>query len=216
MVSHELKTPLTTLQGYLQLAQTHAQQDGDGFMVSALEQTVKQVRKMTTMINGFLNVSRLESGKIHIDRKTFDMALLVQEIVEETGVFYAHHKIKITHADAAIVYADRDKIGQVLSNLVSNAAKYSGGQPLIAVACEKINGVVRISVTDDGIGIEEKHLTNIFTRYYRVQENTTVSGFGIGLYLSAEIIGRHQGRIWAESEHGKGSVFYFTIPLHNK
>ncbi|MDB5112201.1 MAG: hypothetical protein JWR67_3315, partial [Mucilaginibacter sp.] len=113
------------------------------------------------------------------------------------------------------ITADRDKIGSVVSNLISNAVKYSPRGKLIEIDY-KINGnMIVASVKDEGMGIKPKDIDKIFERYYRVETKQTqhISGFGIGLYLSAEIIKRHEGKIWAESESGKGSTFYFELPL---
>jgi PAS domain S-box-containing protein len=212
MVSHELKTPLTSLNAYLQMLHQKAQKVADGFSVNALEQSVKQVRKMTTMINGFLNITRLESGKIHIDKQRFDMAELVLESESETVLMNATHTFIFHPVEPTIVLADRDKIGQVINNLISNAVKYSKSGSIIQIACVTEEGLARFSVSDEGIGIEQRHLEELFKRYYRVENNNHISGFGIGLYLSAEIIERHDGRIWAESIPGQGSTFYFTLP----
>jgi two-component system, OmpR family, sensor histidine kinase VicK len=213
MVSHELKTPLTSLNAYLQMLHSKAKKAEDTFSVTALDQSVKQVKRMTTMINGFLNVSRLESAKIDIDKKRFDMAGLVKESEVETFAMYSSHKINFAPVQETLVYADRDKIGQVITNLISNAVKYSKPSSTINIACITVNGFARISVVDEGIGIKKEVINRIFERYYRVENNNLISGFGIGLYLSAEIIERHQGKIWVESEPRKGSTFYFSLPV---
>ena len=213
MVSHELKTPLTSLNGYLQLLQRRAQKEGDSNSTHALDHSLKQVRQMTAMINGFLNVSRLESGKIHIERSTFDFSELLVEIEEEHQLLYTSHDLIFHPIPELIISADRQKIAQVINNLVSNAVKYSQNGTSINVFTIKQDNWLRLSVRDHGIGIKTEALAKLFQRYYRVEESSNVSGFGIGLYLSAEIIGRHGGRIWAESEVGKGSTFYFELPL---
>jgi two-component system sensor histidine kinase VicK len=212
MVSHELKTPLTSLNAYVQMLQGKAQKNKDSFTVGALEKARKQVNKMTTMINGFLNVSRLESGKIHIDKQLFDMAELIKEVEEESLVTISSHQIIFAPVEPAFVMADKDKIGQVISNLISNATKYSAPDSIIHVACIGINNTVQVSVRDEGIGINAQDLERLFDRYYRVESTNTISGFGIGLYLSAEIIARHDGQIWVESDLDKGSIFYFSLP----
>jgi len=213
MVSHELKTPLTSLNGYLQLLHLRAKKAEDAFITNALDQSVKQVKRMTNMINGFLNVSRLESGKIHIEMQRFDMADLIQEMAEETRTLYSGKTFIFHPVESTIVNADHDKIGQVINNFISNAVKYSDPGTTIQVACVQENGFTRVSVSDEGMGIEKTELPKLFERYYRVNNTNNVSGFGIGLYLCAEIIQRHQGKIWAESEPGKGSTFYFWLPL---
>jgi PAS domain S-box-containing protein len=215
MVSHELKTPLTSLNAYLQMLQSKAIKAEDTFTVGALHKSVNQVRKMTTMINGFLNVSRLESGKIQIDKQRFDMANLAKEIEADTITMISSHHIIFEPVMPTIVFADRDKIGHVIHNFISNAVKYSPAGSTINVACLTVNGAAQVSVKDLGIGIKAEDTENIFDRYYRVssKQTQTISGFGIGLYLCAEIIKRHEGRIWVESELGKGSTFYFSLPL---
>ncbi|MDB5149286.1 MAG: Histidine kinase [Mucilaginibacter sp.] len=213
MVSHELKTPLTSLNGYLQLLQLRLKKAEDTFTIGALDHSVKQVKRMTTMINGFLNVSRLESGKIYIEKKRFDMADLIKEMAEETETLYSGYQFIFHPVEPTVVNADQDKIGQVINNFISNAVKYSNAETTIQIACVQLNGFTRVSVSDEGMGIDKSDISRLFERYYRVNNNNHISGFGIGLYLSAEIIERHQGKIWAESEPGKGSTFYFSLPL---
>jgi two-component system sensor histidine kinase VicK len=215
MVSHELKTPLTSLNAYLQVLQTKILAGADSFTSGALDQSVKQVRKMTVMINGFLNVSRLESGKINIEKQLFDMSEMVAEIEEETIAMISTHQFIFHPVESVYVTADKDKIAQVLSNLISNAVKYSTAGTLIKVSCAAVNNNAQISVTDEGAGIHEQDIDRIFERYSRIQtdHNQHISGFGIGLYLSKEIIKRHGGKIWVESKSGIGSTFYFSLPL---
>lgn len=213
MVSHELKTPLTSLNAYLQMLQLKAKKGEDTFTYSAIERSVKQVKRMTTMINGFLNVSRLESGKIHIEKQRFDMADLINEMAEETRALYSSHEFIFHPVEPTMVDADRDKIGQVINNFISNAVKYSKVGTIIQIACVQADGFTRVSVKDEGMGINKSDISRLFERYYRVNNNNKISGFGIGLYLSAEIIERHQGKIWADSESGVGSIFYFSLPL---
>jgi len=214
MASHELKTPLTSLNAYLQMLQARARKADDAFTLGALDKSVNQIKKMTTMINGFLNVSRLESGKIHIDKSSFDMAGLMMELEEESITTIASHKVVFAPVEKTCVVADRDKIGQVVNNFISNAVKYSPVGSTINVACVMADGYAQVSVQDEGQGIKPEDQRKLFDRYYRVESNAAhIAGFGIGLYLCAEIIQRHQGRIWVESEVSKGSTFRFSLPL---
>jgi PAS domain S-box-containing protein len=217
MVSHELKTPLTSLTAILQVLNAKLKKSEDGFVPGALEKANQQVKKMTGMINGFLNISRLESGKILIDKQTFTIGELVKEAIEETNLVGVGHIIDLQTCDKIVVNADRDKIGSVISNLLSNAIKYSPKGSHILVNCRRSENEVLFSVEDEGLGIRPEDREKVFDRFYRVESNYTrhISGFGIGLYLSAEIIRRHNGRIWVESENGKGSTFYFCLPLKN-
>jgi two-component system, OmpR family, sensor histidine kinase VicK len=165
------------------------------------------------MINGFLNVSRLESAKIQLDKSDFILADLVKEMIEEAAVIQPKHTLTFLPCEHIMVNADRDKIGNVISNLVSNAIKYSPYDRNIEVKCTTVGNEAQISVKDNGIGIKPEDIDKLFERYYRAKVDSSISGFGIGLYLCAEIIQRHKGRIWVESELGKGSTFFFSLPL---
>ncbi|GAC1314862.1 MAG: hypothetical protein NVSMB24_39980 [Mucilaginibacter sp.] len=215
MASHELKTPLTSLNAIIQVANAKLKQSNDSFLVGAMEKANQQVKRMTAMINGFLNVSRLESGRIHIEKQVFDIGTLLSEAVDEARLIFNTHNIHLPNCPAIRVNADREKIGSVISNLISNAVKYSPKGKNVGIDCVVQSNEVIISVNDEGMGMKPHDLDKIFERYYRVETDHTrhISGFGIGLYLSSEIVRRHNGRIWAESESGKGSTFYFSLPL---
>lgn len=215
MVSHELKTPLTSLTALIQVAHGKAKKGEDTFLTGAMEKAGLQVKRMTAMINGFLNISRLEAGKIHIEKQHFDLGELLNEIMDETRLIVGSHHINLTACSNINLNADRDKISSVISNLISNAVKYSPRGKQIDIKCNVRDKMVIVSVKDEGMGIKLHDLDKIFDRYYRVETHHTrhISGFGIGLYLSAEIIKGHGGEIWAESESGKGSTFYFSLPI---
>jgi len=217
MVSHELKTPVTSITGYLQVLQRLFKNTGDDFTGSVLDKMGRQLTKMTTMINGFLNVSRLESGKIHLDRQRFNFAELLADIEDEYKHIVSTHNIQFTSSEEIILIGDRDKIGHVVNNLISNAVKYSPIHSKILLSCTKANDTLTFSVKDEGEGIPEEDLPHLFDRYYRVQnvEARNIAGFGIGLYLSAEIIKSHSGEIWVESVRGEGSTFYVSLPLNS-
>ncbi|WP_052266409.1 PAS domain-containing sensor histidine kinase [Pedobacter kyungheensis] len=214
MASHELKTPLTSINAYLQLLQHHANRNQESTMLATIEKSLNQVKRMTRMIDGFLNVSRLESGKIAIDKQAFEITALLKEVREETVALTTGYPVNLSVTDEVMVYADRNKIGQVLQNLLGNAFKYSMPGSEVKMSYLTENDHITISVTDQGIGIKPEHQQKLFERYYRVESNSTISGFGIGLYLCAEIIIRHQGKIWVDSEFGKGSTFSFRLPLN--
>lgn len=213
MVSHELKTPLTSLQGYLQLIERTAKKADNKFLVSSSQSALKQVRKMSGMINGFLNVSRLESGKIVLEKTSFDLNVLILDGVADIRHLETSANVLYEPCGPLPVFADHDKLGSVISNFLSNAIKYSPLGSQVKVECSVVEGMAQVSVADQGIGLREKDLERVFDRFYRVQDNMNISGFGIGLYLSAEIIDRHDGKIWAESEFGRGSVFHFSVLL---
>lgn len=214
MVSHELKTPLTSALGYIQILQRRTQKNGDTSEESLLRSTARQLSKMANLINSFLNVSRLESGKLFLERQVFDMAILLKELEAEIKTSGPKHRFTFDAADAIWVTGDREKIGQVIQNLVSNAEKYSPQQSSICVSCAEDGDRVLLRVTDEGFGLNQEDIPKIFERFYRIESDKTksVSGFGIGLYLCSEIIRAHGGEIGVESTLGKGSSFYFSLP----
>jgi PAS domain S-box-containing protein len=215
MVSHELKTPLTSMGGYIQVLQMRANKNNDAMSESILERAYIQTKKMSVMIDGFLNMKRAETGKIPINRTSFDMADLVREAEVESLATISSHRVVFAPVEPTPVQADRDKIGQVITNLINNAVKYSPAGSTINVACITLNQTAQVSVKDQGMGILPADQEKLFDRFYRVdsKQMVNISGFGIGLYLCDEIIRGHGGRIWVESELGVGSVFYFALPL---
>ncbi|WP_051349466.1 sensor histidine kinase [Chryseobacterium gregarium] len=213
MVSHELKTPLTSVNTYLQLLLRKAEKTDDQFLKRAYVQSLKQIKYMTDMINGFLDVSRLESGKLHLEKSDFDFSELIQEVKVDYSLQYSRHHIHFMNIEHVMLHADRLKIAQVLNNLVGNAVKYSENNTNIYISSQISDAVIRIVIKDEGMGIKPENLKKLFERYYRVEHEGKIAGFGIGLYLCAEIIEAHEGTIWAESELGAGSTFYFELPL---
>ncbi|MBC7757763.1 MAG: PAS domain-containing protein [Phormidesmis sp. FL-bin-119] len=213
MVSHELKTPLTSLSAYLQVLNSKLSQPDESFEKTAVRQAIKQTGKMTTMINGFLNLSRLEATDTHINKEEFNICKLLRDTVEDMSLITNTHRITLQPCDSKIISGDQEKIGYVLNNLISNACKYSQVGTEVNLSCEVGTNQVTVSITDEGMGIKEEEVSHLFERYYRVENSNTISGFGIGLYLCAEILKRHQGKIWVESEYGKGSTFYFSLPV---
>ncbi|WP_145861336.1 PAS domain-containing sensor histidine kinase [Pedobacter suwonensis] len=215
MVSHELKTPLTSLSAYVQLLQYKSKQTDNVFSAQILDKINIQMKKMSIMIDGFLNVSLLESGKILLNKTNFNLTALVKTIAEETRMVSPSHFIQVLGPEELIVHADMEKIGSVVNNLIGNALKYSRKESLIAIKCEIQNDYAVVSVEDEGIGIRENDLPRLFDRFYRVEspDTKTIAGFGVGLYICAEVIERHNGKIWVESKVGKGSIFYFSLPF---
>lgn len=214
MVSHELKTPLTSLSAFVQLLQCKGKDIDENFRVMALQHAYKQVGKMTNMINGFLSLASLESGKIALDLTTFDLQHLLREVEAEVQLTVHSHPIAFDLCDSMFVHADSNKLSQVLQNLINNAVKYSPPGKQIEVDCHLLDGAVQVDVKDQGAGVKPDEADKLFDRYYRVEHvQQYIAGFGIGLYLCAEIIRQHQGEIGVHSEVGKGSTFYFRLPV---
>ena len=218
IVSHELKTPLTSLKGFLQLIHQKAEKQGDQFYHQISEKALVQTGKMHSLINGFLNVTRFDSGKIHLHKEWFDLTELISEEVEIHKMHSPHHHIIFQNTGVVPLYADREKISQVISNLIGNAVKYSPNGDKVEIFCHHTADEIITSVKDDGIGVSSTDLDKLFDRFYRVEASDTkfISGFGIGLYLCSELVRSHNGKIWVESEPGKGSTFYFSLPFGSR
>ncbi|MGN6639663.1 MAG: PAS domain S-box protein, partial [Mucilaginibacter sp.] len=217
MASHELKTPLTSLTALIQVLEQKLSGVADPFVPQALARANTQTKRMIKLINGFLNVSRLESGKLEIKKQNFNLSALIESEIEEIKLTAGNYDFTLLIEKAIMVFADKEKIASVITNLLTNAVKYSLKDKKITVRCASKNGHAVVSVQDKGIGINATDLPRIFDRYFRAEGEhiNQVSGFGVGLYLSAEVIRHHGGQIWAESEVGHGSTFYFTLPLRS-
>lgn len=214
-VSHELKTPLTSILGFVQLMLSRAKSAGNVFDISALGKTEFQAKRMATIVHDFLSVDRLEAGNLGLSKTVFAMDGLAHEIVEEMVVLSPKHQITYSPCGEVSVHADRDKIGQVLSNLITNAVKYSPEGSSVLISCEIHGASLCVEVADNGVGISEKNQVHLFDRYYRVDNESAqaISGFGIGLYLVSEILRLHGTKINLESAVGVGSKFSFTLPI---
>lgn len=215
IVSHELKTPLTTMRSYIQLALTKDAVREDKPTENLLVRAEAQTTKMSVMIHDFLNLSRLEDGKMSLNCSVFPLEKLVEEVTEEVRILSPAHHIILEMSCDTDIDADRDKIYQVLTNLLANAIKYSDKGTIIRVSCQKEHEQVTIEVHDQGIGIAEEDQPRLFERFYRVREeqNKHIGGFGIGLYLVSELLRLHGSTIKVKSKPGEGSVFSFSLPV---
>ena len=211
VAGHELRTPITTIKGYLQLMDEHAE---PGASKDFLGKALRQVNKLNRLIGDLLDVSKIQAGKLQYDMIACRLLPLVKDSVETVRQIHPTHSIEcILPAEDFVISADGAKIEQVLINFLTNAVKYSPDNDKIVLTVKKEGNKALVSVKDYGIGIPQQHLEHIFHRYFRVNPVNQVSGLGIGLYISKEIIGRHGGAIWAESKEAEGSVFYFSLPL---
>lgn len=211
MASHELKTPITVISANLQLLkQNLKEEDKYGFV----DKSINQVKKLSDLITSLLDVSKIQAGKLDLNLSTFDMNILLREVKNNIQLTSKNYEIIFNAPPGKLlVYADRQKIEQVIVNLLNNAIKYSPYSKEVIIDAKLDESNILVSISDNGIGIESEDLQNIFTRFYRVSGLPALfTGTGVGLYICAEIIQRHKGHIWAESKTGKGSVFYFSIP----
>src|SRR6185437_3406201 len=182
---------------------------------SMLSKMDSQIDKLTSLITDLLDTSKMQNGKLIYNKTFFQLNELIREIVDETQVTNVSHKIIIEKNIPVQLYADRERISQVLSNLLSNAIKYCPYCKQIIVRLEKKGETAICSVKDFGNCINKAQQNKIFERFYRVTGNNlhTYPGLGLGLFIAKEIIERHNGKIWFESEEGKGSTFYFSLPI---
>ena len=217
IASHELKTPLTSAKAYTQLLTEKYQDSNDVFLQNALSKVEGQVNKMGKLVEDFLNLSKIQSEKFELNTEEFDLGGLIRDVVGDLKMLIIQHEVNLHIPGKFYVIADREKISQVIINFLNNAVKYSPGEKDISVILSKENGQAKVSVADKGIGIKKEEQQKIFERFYRSKfnDNISFSGFGIGLYISAEIIRLHDGTFGVTSREGNGSTFYFTIPLKN-
>jgi PAS domain S-box-containing protein len=215
MASHELKTPITALKGFTQLLLRRFKNHGDEEALRFIARMDRQINKLTTLISDMLDLSKMQSGQLEYRMDMFDLVALVQEIVENVQETTHTHRIVLEQTIAAQVYGDRDRIGQVLINLLTNAIKYSKDADRVIVRMVAHEGMVLVSIQDFGIGISEAYQEKIFDQFYQVTEPTekTYPGLGIGLYIARKIIERHQGHLRVQSHKGEGSTFSFQLPL---
>lgn len=213
MVSHELKTPLTSMLLYAQLLVKKSSTVEDAAFLNMSTKMEAYVKRMISMIIDYLGLSRIEDGNINLNRTYFDLRLLAEEVMEEAALISAKHQLQIVGCDGVQLYADVEKMRQVLINLVSNAVKYSPAGGSVTLGCECISGKVRVYVKDDGMGITAADQAKLFQRFYRVndEQNKNISGFGIGLYLVSELLRLHGSEIVVDSVIGEGSTFYFDL-----
>ncbi len=213
MASHELKTPITSMKIYVEFLIRKIK--GDERTLKTLNSIQYQTERLEDIVNNLLDVSRLQTGKLSFNREDFDLGELVTETVEGLKDAVKQQKLTFEEKKNIRVYADKFRIYQVLTNLITNAIKYSKSGTEIEVKIKKWHGNATVSVQDFGIGIVKDQQKKIFDRLYQVNDDNekTFPGFGMGLYISQEIIRRHKGKIWVESEKGKGSTFFFSLPL---
>lgn len=216
VASHELKTPITSLKASLQLLDRIKDNPPSAMLSKLIVQANKSLGKVNALIEDLLNASKASQGQLHINPQHFVLSEVVIERSNDLNVEGAY-AIKIEGNLQIEVYADIIRVEQVLINFINNAIKYAPESKEIRIRIEKENEMVKVSVIDNGPGIPPEKLRYIFDRYYRAESNeSTYKGLGLGLYICAEIIKKHNGEIGVESELNKGSNFWFTLPvLHN-
>ena len=216
-VSHELRTPLTSIKGYTETLLEGAMNDAN-LCERWLEVIYSESQRLERLINDLLDLSMLEAEQVELNLKELDIREVVKNVISILHPQASRDKVKITASfpdNLPKLTFDEDRIKQVLLNLIHNAVKYSPENGEVKVQGEELEREVRISISDEGAGIPQKHLDKIFERFYRVEKNMakTAGGRGLGLAIARHIVETHGGNIGATSKVGNGSSFYFTLPI---
>lgn len=227
MASHELRTPLTAVSGFMQIARRRISRLSGANDVpgpwreeaekanETLEMANRQSKKLARLIDELLDVSRMQQGRVEMRLAEVELADVVREVAERMRLLSEGHEIETKIEGAAPIVADRDRIEQVLENLVGNAIKYSPESGRVEMSLHTNGANAVVSVRDEGIGIAASEVEKIFGLFYRSPDPRAdqIGGLGIGLYISREIVSRHHGRLWAERNAGAGTTFHLTLPL---
>lgn len=227
IASHELNTPITSIKGYVQLLLNAIEKEKENenekplpplLVRSSLISVDKQIKRLTRLISELLDISKIETGTLELKKEKFNFNELAIETIEDILYTNTKHRINLFHDFYAYVLGDKDRIGQVMINFLTNAIKYSPQSDKIDVAISRRSeNEIAFSVKDYGIGIDKTEQEKIFERFYRAKGKAeqTYPGFGIGLFIAHEFIQKHGGQVWVDSEKGKGSTFTFTLPVLN-
>jgi PAS domain S-box-containing protein len=218
IASHELRIPVTVIKASAQMLEKRFSATGNIENNLYLKMILEQTGKMQNMINSLLNVSRIEAGKFELNKEEVDMKVSIENCVKSFQLANSSHRIHLDlNCEKCIVDADRLRIEQVMINLLSNAVKYSPQARIIEVRLYLDNNNAVVAVRDYGIGISAMQKIHLFEKFYRGMDRGIIKniGLGLGLYISAELVKMHGGKIWVESVKGKGSTFYFSLPVKN-
>ncbi|HEY1007967.1 MAG TPA: CHASE domain-containing protein [Sphingobacteriaceae bacterium] len=213
IASHELKTPLTSIKAYIQLLDKSKLGDKERTFV---QKANANVRKLNYLISDLLDVSKIQAGRLQFNFAPFSLREMVEESMENVQHMYSSHRIIAESPIPDVtVTGDKLRLEQALTNFLVNAVKYSPGADLVTVNTAVTGQEVTIAVTDQGIGVPEYYRDHIFDRFYRVDSvSPVISGLGVGLYITNEIIMRHHGRVGLRNNRDKGSTFFFCIPVN--
>ena len=215
-VAHEMRTPLAAAKAQAQLAlHQMVESDCDKMSASALRLISRQIDKVVDLVSDLLDASRLEAGVLQINKTEVDLAVLAKDVVARLKILADGHDIAVDVPERAVVLADRDRLEQVLTNLLSNAMRYSPEGGRIDVAVQAHPEWMQLSVRDRGLGVPKEQQLRIFDRFARVHAGDGGAGIGLGLSIAKAIVDQHGGRVWVESsgKPGEGSTFLVRIPV---
>lgn len=214
LASHELRTPLTVLQSYTELLRRQMEEPGQQQEILWLDRMRRQIKQMSRLTADFLDLSRIQTGQLTFSEEAVDVDTLVGEVVENLQQGNTQHQISVEGSAPGTIIGDRERLRQVISNLLINAMKYSPHAERIVIRLTSAPGLLTLSVQDFGVGIPKAQQERIFERYYRVspKQADTAPGLGLGLYLAQHIVKHYGGKLWVESMEGQGSTFSFSLP----
>jgi two-component system, OmpR family, phosphate regulon sensor histidine kinase PhoR len=216
IASHELKTPLTSLKGYLQLIASYKKEELPVVVKTYINKANIAINKLQHLVNDLLDVSKIQAGRLEYRQEKMDISILINTCVESAAHIYPAYVFENQSHGSFLINGNTERLEQVVMNLINNAVKYSPESKRIIIETVQQKNFVRVSVIDFGIGLTNEQIERIFERFYRVEDKKYMtSGLGMGLYISTEIINAHHGKIGVSSEPGKGSNFYFDLPLVN-
>jgi signal transduction histidine kinase len=214
LASHELRTPLTSLLGYTQLLQCELAGSDHPRTLRTLARMETQAKRLSRLIADLLDLSKIQAGRLTFAEEAVDVDALVREVVEQLQQTSTQHRISIEGSAPGTVVGDRERLGQVLINLLTNAVKYAPQAEQIIVHLTSTAEGLTVSVQDFGSGIPTSEQKKIFERFYRVagEQNRTAAGLGLGLFIAHQIIEHYRGKLWVESVKGQGSTFSYSLP----
>ncbi|MCS7243137.1 MAG: ATP-binding protein, partial [Candidatus Calescibacterium sp.] len=215
-ISHDIKTPLTTMKGYLSALLRYPDKITPDQRDSYLRVINSEIDRINRMLNNLMDLRKLEGNILKINPVKFDIIKVINKVVDIFKISYVNFDFFVSSSvNSVVIYADKDKIEQVLHNLLSNAVKYSPTGGKITINLEIKSKEVVISVSDQGIGIPVEEIDKVFEKYYRTHDTQKkkIVGKGLGLYITKRIVELHKGKVWVKSELNKGTTFYFSLPL---
>ncbi len=214
IASHELKTPLTTVMGYVQMMKRTMPENASEKFRNVIEKTDTHVGRLNQLLSELLDMSKIQTGNIELHKEPFDFDKMVRDTIEGLQAATPSVKINVLGKTGVLLNGDESHIVQVLTNLISNAIKYSPESQNVEIYLSLISNFVKVSVKDYGMGISEDEITKVFGRFYRVSATQkSFPGLGIGLYICEQIVTNHGGTLWVESKINEGSLFSFTLPI---
>lgn len=211
IASHELKTPLTTIKAFFQIAEQEITPESKSF--NLIPRASRQVKRMEHLISDLLDVSKINLKKIQYKHVVFDIGQVIQEAVNNIQEVSPRHKLIIMNPLSVKTYGDANRIEQAISNLLDNAVKFSPEGGKVVISCELKGNMLTFTITDFGIGIAEDTIDALFEKFFRADTNHQFQGLGLGLFISSEIIKEHGGTISVKSQIGEGSAFTVRLPV---